>query len=229
MRRWLTIFVLSGCGPTFESNCGPAGCAVPSASETCGNALDDDGDGSVDEGCACAGHESRVCEGVGRCTRGTQTCVGGADEFLVWSECEGPTGPFPEVCNGEDDDCDGMTDEEACPVDEPPPPAPLVTMVEVSLDHDCATVMCPAEAPYPIACDVDFSQGDPRGCIALIEEGGATGLYFQAGDQCNEGWVEGTMTCSSVPGDPLDEDSCPINKDVPIYGQSPAECPEVND
>jgi MYXO-CTERM domain-containing protein len=70
--------------------------------EVC-NLLDDDCDGSTDEGDPGGGGE---CGGsVGECLPGTRHCVGGA---LV---CVGGRDPVPETCNNRDDDCDGSTDE----------------------------------------------------------------------------------------------------------------------
>src|ERR1044071_5188731 len=49
--------------------CNVAACAVTVTDqckqvcdETCGNAIDDDGDGRIDEGCTCAGNEGGCCE-----------------------------------------------------------------------------------------------------------------------------------------------------------------------
>jgi hypothetical protein len=82
--------------------CGQCG-AVPV--EVC-NAQDDDCDGQTDEGCDCADGQTQACgRDVGQCTTGLQTCVGG-----VWGACNG-AGPGLEVCDGDDDDCDGRTDE----------------------------------------------------------------------------------------------------------------------
>ncbi len=70
--------------------------------EVC-NSLDDDCDGSIDEGNPGGG--ASCGSTVGACTAGTQQCVGGA------LSCIGGTGPTAESCNGTDDDCDGSTDE----------------------------------------------------------------------------------------------------------------------
>ena len=74
------------------------------ADERC-NALDDDCDGAVDEGfdlgVACVA-------GIGPCAReGVRVCGAEGD-----AECDAePGAPGTEVCNDEDDDCDGEADE----------------------------------------------------------------------------------------------------------------------
>jgi len=46
-------------------------------------------------------------EGVGACLAGTRTCTDGA-----WGACENEVVPVAETCNGVDDDCDGLVDQE---------------------------------------------------------------------------------------------------------------------
>ena len=93
----------AGCGPT--ELCGDTGH---------GNGLDDNCNGTVDEGCMCgstgltmpcfAGPPDR--RNVGACSDGIETCT----EFLTWSSCVGGHNPVTETCNGLDDDCDGLID-----------------------------------------------------------------------------------------------------------------------
>jgi hypothetical protein len=76
--------------------------ATGPSTEAC-NAVDDDCDGSVDEGNPGGG---RVCgSSAGVCETGVQQCVAGA---LV---CVGAREGGPEVCNNLDDDCDGAVDD----------------------------------------------------------------------------------------------------------------------
>ena len=79
---------------------------TPPSDEICADGLDNDCDGSEDNGCACDEH-SRPCGlNVGICHAGVQNCI---NEF--WTACDGARAPEDEVCNGLDDDCDQLTDE----------------------------------------------------------------------------------------------------------------------
>ena len=209
------------------SDAGPA----PSrgGGDVCGDGLDDDLDGVIDDGCGCAPGATQSCYpgyaseiGLGRCARGTQTC-GGASEFGSWGPCEGAVTPVAEECgNGLDDDCNGAVDD-GCPP--PPPPGPTIVDVTVSLDGDCLTASCPPEAPYPVGCSITMSGGDSRGCVASTPTGSV--VYFQEGDACGAGHVSGTLRCSSEPGGGLDAGNCMINKDVRYYPTSRSGCPDT--
>ncbi|MBZ0233686.1 MAG: hypothetical protein K8M05_15270, partial [Deltaproteobacteria bacterium] len=76
---------------------------VDPTAEACNN-IDDDCDMDVDEG-AIPGFGGSCGSDVGRCDPGTLQCVNGGPQ------CVGQTGPFAEVCNGQDDNCNNATDE----------------------------------------------------------------------------------------------------------------------
>ena len=195
--------------------------SLPASSEQCGDGLDGDGDGSIDEGCSCALGETQSCHpdpsvaGVGACTRGEQACeVTG--EFGAFGACTGAVGPAQETCaNGIDEDCDAMVDE-GCPT---------IVEVDVDLDGDCVTASCPAAAPYPVGCDIVMDGRDPRGCVA--SDPTRSVVYFQEGDACGSGHVSGTLSCSSEPGAGLDETNCVINKDTRYYPRDRGGCPDT--
>lgn len=114
--------------------------------------------------------------------------------------------------------------EHSCDAAVPDAAGPATVTITIDLDGDCLEVMCPPEAPFVLGCDVDFEGNDPRGCVALLEDG--HGLYYQEGDDCDAGHLSGTMTCGSVAGAPLSPALCPINKPDPIYAPSPSYCPD---
>lgn len=80
----------------------------PGNAELCGNAVDENCSGEVNEDCDCS-VASRACSDgglVGVCASGTQTCDAVTG---MWGECS--ISPSGEVCNGSDDDCDGTPDD----------------------------------------------------------------------------------------------------------------------
>jgi hypothetical protein len=83
-------------------------CGVAPVDEICGNGEDDDCDGAVDDGCPCRGGARRCGLDRGECRSGLQNC----EPSGVWGDCEGAVGPEPERCNGLDDDCDGIADDD---------------------------------------------------------------------------------------------------------------------
>lgn len=121
--------------------------------------------------------------------------------------------------------CDEPPDQ---PPDSVPPGTPPPDEIDVQLFFigDCVTASCPADYPYPVGCDVAFSPGDDRGCVASTPTSAT--VYFQAGDECDKGVVGGTLRCANTPGSALDATSCTINKPVPIYATSPGGCPAVH-
>ena len=82
-----------------------AGETVP-AIEVC-DSKDNDCDGQTDEALtmSCYGGPPKT-QGVGQCKPGTLSCSAGS-----WGSCVGQVMPGSEICDGQDNDCDGQTDE----------------------------------------------------------------------------------------------------------------------
>jgi MYXO-CTERM domain-containing protein len=128
--------------------------------EVC-NGKDDDCDGVIDNGplpgtgdaCLCP-NETQAQVGVGVCKAGLTVCRGGK---IV---CDGCVGPSAEICDGKDNNCDGMIDvnttcpdglacrEGACtPVCKPgefPCPAGYMCIDTFCIPQRCIGVTCPA-------------------------------------------------------------------------------------
>jgi len=178
--------------------------AVGPRPETC-NALDDDCDAVVDDSPSGVGGTCGTTA-VGACDLGGLICVSGG---LV---CNGATEPQSEVCNGQDDDCDGTTDED--PID--------VGRVCGSAMGTCTPgiTICTAGA---IECDggtagtPEICNGIDDDCNMVIDdfpsdEGGICGsgtgvceegaLRCIAGTlQCVGGMLPGTETCNGSDDD----------------------------
>jgi hypothetical protein len=102
-------------GTGFSAVC--AGEIVP-IQEVCGDGLDNDCDGQVDEGCQqqiCVPDRSYPCysgpqgtANVGVCRAGARICN---QDGTGLGACEGEVLPTAETCDGRDNNCDGTVDE----------------------------------------------------------------------------------------------------------------------
>ncbi|MBT6175671.1 MAG: hypothetical protein HOI23_00390 [Deltaproteobacteria bacterium] len=121
----------------------------------------------------CVDGQTRPCGiKIGECDYGVETCSDG-----VWSECVGAIGPIDELCNGLDDNCDGV-----------------VETTELDLDGDgfrtcegdCRDDDDEIYPDAPEGCD-----GKDNDCDEVVDEAGDSycddGLYCNGSESCVEG------------------------------------------
>ncbi len=130
--------------------------------------------------CMCEGDISRACMLPGRCSAGTERCVGGS-----WGACS-ITG-IAEICNAEDDDCDGRVDE--------------TTTVRCYDDADDDGYPAPGATPADV-CPTS-GRGGVGGCPFGLTNREPLGAAIDCDDASPESHPGGTEVCDAAR---LDED-----------------------
>lgn len=193
---------VSICEPGKTAVCDPFAGAIP---EVCNN-LDDDCDGQADEDLG-----SITC-GEGECLNTVVACVMGQPQF-----CNPLGGAKLELCNGKDDDCDGVPDEDW----------PLLGLpCDLETDQDVCkngtwvcngagtALDCAGDFPSPEMCD-----GEDNDCDGLVDETAdlgtlecGMGVCKQTIPKCAGGQVQvcdpnaGAMTTDPPDIDMIDSD-----------------------
>lgn len=186
--------------------------AITSVAEVCFNQLDDDCDGQTDENCgACKPGENRICgdTDTGACEYGRETCMDNGQ----WGACVGLIKPQNEICNGKDDDCDGIVDEQCggC--------APGSTRSCPKQDGVCAGSQQQCSAGQWATCDYaahspDYQDdetmcdGKDNDCDGQTDEGLAS-TYYRDNDADDYGdATKSQRACTQPKGYVLDNTDC---------------------
>ncbi len=181
----------------------PIDACVPAAGERC-NQQDDDCDGLVDEDWPMQGEPCSMGDGVCR-DPGVFQCIDSEDDVA----CDAVAGaPSTEMCDGMDNDCDGMVDEDfnvgsGCDGDDADACLDGMTVCNGAGGTRCTDVAgTTAETCDTIDndCDMAIDETYPIGDLCTLGIGGCAreGML-----QCNAA-TDGTV-CDAVVGAPLPE------------------------
>jgi hypothetical protein len=155
-------------------------CLICSPSPEVCNGLDDDCDGTIDNNPIDANQPCGIS--LGECSPGLTACAGGK------LSCVGAIGPQAEVCNGLDDDCDGVVDGMTSPCYSGPAGTQGVGVCRAG-SRACTAVVgsgvpaygaCIGEVdPSPEICD-----GLDNDCNGLVDDAVSDGLGHHTGETC---------------------------------------------
>jgi len=135
--------------------------------EICGNGIDDDCDGQIDEGYKNLG---KTCyAGIGGCRhKGKMVCGGNGFSLICDAK---PSDPMPEICgNGVDDDCDGIVDTDVEGLGKKCDNSMLGECMrsgQMVCDSKTHALVCsaPRVKPQPEICD-----GKDNNCNGVVDE-----------------------------------------------------------
>jgi len=198
--------------------------AINPTREVCFNDIDDNCDGSVDEDCGvCAPGERKRCGDTdkGACAYGEETC--GDDG--QWGDCIGLIKPIPEICNGKDDDCDGIIDEgcgvctsgdtRACPKQDGVCTNSKQTCVSGQWDACDYSAHSAAYESNEITCD-----NKDNDCDGIIDEG-LTQTYYRDNDADGYGDAnQSQQACTQLKQHVIDDSDCDDHDHLVNPGQT---------
>jgi len=182
------------------------------------NTEDDDCDGETDEDFADLG---RGCDGDDEdlCTGGTYVCNDAGDDVVCDEE---PGATIDEICDGEDNDCDGETDEGCdddedgwcdvemeCVIDIPADVTPCANGCGDCVDTDAD--VHPREDDPPNVAEID---SDEDGIIDICEDGDDDTIYDRD-DNCP---VDPNTDQADIDGDGIGDVCDPLDDDGEAIG-----------
>ena len=157
----------------------------PTRGEERCDGMDNDGDDAVDEDWPELGEACGEGGGRGECVLGEYVCAPGGMGVV----CEGAQGPTDEVCDGKDNDCDGIEDngpEEICDAED----NDCDGLVDAA-DPDCQACV-PTEDPE-VSCTDDLDNdcdglfdGDDPDCQTACDNDGVCGPGGDCGNCAND-------------------------------------------
>ncbi len=204
------------------------GAKVPKL-EVC-NGEDDNCDGATDEGFSLSGLGIGAACGVGACAGGSVVCA-----TFTTAACSSAGKASAEVCNGADDDCNGVTDENTCS-DANPCTADLCEGATGTCEHLAVEAACNDGNPCTLAdacsgttctgtaavcddanpCTTDACDTKTGACSFAQKTGSCTdGNACTSGDSCGAipggGWgcqAGATVNCDDA--NPCTDDACDL-------------------
>jgi hypothetical protein len=213
--RWIPLILVSlfllagGCGGCDETGSGKTGQnnQTSDAGEDVDATVDAEGDADAEQEEDCVDGQTRECgTDVGPCETGTQTCTEGQ-----WGECEGEVAPQTEVCDGVDNDCNGVVDDD-----------PKETLCGNTSSNQCDGVSvcedgeCVEGDPVDCShldepCYVGVCRDKSGNCVQEMRPDGSScedGNFCTVGGTCNAGVCETSPRDCSGAGDQCNTGVC---------------------